>query len=335
MMMRREFVALLGGAAVASSVSWPFAARAQQADRMRRVGVLESRAADDPEGQARLAVFLQGLQELGWTDGRNVRIDYRWAAADADRYRTSAAELVALSPDVILSSASASVAVLLQTTRTVPIVFVNVIDPVGAGFVARLARPGGNATGFTPFEYSLSGKWLELFKEIAPNLTRIAILRDPAIATGIGQFAAIQAMAPSSFGVELSPIDVRDPGEIERDVAAFARESNGGLIVTSSSGAIVHRELIIMLAARHRLPAVYPFRFFVTSGGLISYGPDTTDQFRRAAGYVDRILKGEKAADLPVQAPTKYELAINLKTAKALGLTAPPSLLARADQVIE
>ena len=329
-MQRREFITLLGGAVVA----WPRAARAQQADRMRRVGVLEFRAADDREGQARLAVFLQGLQELGWTDGRNVRIDYRWAAADADRYRTYAAELVALSPDVILSSASASVAALLQTTRTVPIVFVNVIDPVGAGFVARLARPGGNATGFTPFEYSLSGKWLELFKEIAPNLTRIA-LRDPAIATGIGQFAAIQAMAPSSFGAELSPIDVRDPGEIERDVAAFARESNGGLIVTSSSGAIVHRELIIMLAALHRLPAVYPFRFFVTSGGLISYGPDTTDQFRRAAGYVDRILKGEKAADLPVQAPTKYELAINLKTAKALGLTVPPSLLARADQVIE
>jgi putative ABC transport system substrate-binding protein len=330
-MQRREFITLLGGAVVA----WPRAARAQQADRMRRVGVLESRAADDREGQARLAVFLQGLQELGWTDGRNVRIDYRWAAADADRYRTYAAELVALSPDVILSSASASVAALLQTTRTVPIVFVNVIDPVGAGFVARLARPGGNATGFTPFEYSLSGKWLELFKEIAPNLTRIAILRDPAIATGIGQFAAIQAMAPSSFGAELSPIDVRDPGEIERDVAAFARESNGGLIVTSSSGAIVHRELIIMLAALHRLPAVYPFRFFVTSGGLISYGPDTTDQFRRAAGYVDRILKGEKPAELPVQAPTKYELAINLRTAKALGLTVPPSLLDRADEVIE
>jgi putative tryptophan/tyrosine transport system substrate-binding protein len=330
-MQRREFITLLGGAVVA----WPRAARAQQADRMRRVGVLESRAADDREGQARLAVFLQGLQELGWTDGRNVRIDYRWAAADADRYRTYAAELVALSPDVILSSASASVAALLQTTRTVPIVFVNVIDPVGAGFVARLARPGGNATGFTPFEYSLSGKWLELFKEIAPNLTRIAILRDPAIATGIGQFAAIQAMAPSSFGAELSPIDVRDPGEIERDVAAFARESNGGLIVTSSLGAIVHRELIIMLAALHRLPAVYPFRFFVTSGGLISYGPDTTDQFRRAAGYVDRILKGEKPAELPVQAPTKYELAINLRTAKALGLTVPPSLLDRADEVIE
>ena len=302
---------------------------------MRRVGVLVNRAADDPEEQARLAAFLQRLQELGWTDGRNVRIDYRWAAADADRSRTYAAELVALAPDVILASASQSTAALLQTTRTVPIVFVNVVDPVGAGFVARLARPGGNATGFTPFEYSLSGKWLELLKEIAPNLTRIAILRDPAIATGIGQFAAIQAMASPSLGVELSPIDVRDGGEIERDIAAFARESNGGLIVTASSGALVHRELIIMLAARHRLPAVYPFRYFVTSGGLISYGPDPTDQFRRAAGYVDRILKGEKAADLPVQAPTKYELAINLKTAKALGLIVPQTVLARADEVIE
>ena len=326
-MRRREFISLSE-----ERRSHGRAPRAQQADRVRRVGVLVSRAADDREGQARLAAFLQGLQELGWTDGRNVRIDYRWAAADADRSRTYAAELVALAPDVILASASPSVAALLQTTRTVPIVFVNVVDPVGAGYVARLARPGGNATGFTAFEYSLSGKWLELLKEIAPNLTRIAILRDPAIAAGIGQFAAIQAMAPSSFGVELSPIDVRDGGEIERDVATFARESNGGLIVTGSSGAAVHRELIIMLAARHRLPAVYPFRYFVTSGGLISYGPDPIDEFRRAAGYVDRILKGEKAADLPVQAPTKYELAINLKTAKALGLTMPPSLLARADR---
>ena len=330
-MRRREFITLFGVAALAG----PRAARAQQADRVRRVGVLMSRAAGDPEEQARFAGFLQGLQKLGWTDGRNVRIDYRWAAADADRSRTYAAELVALAPDVILASGSTSVAALLQTTRTVPIVFVNVIDPVGAGYVARLARPGGNATGFTAFEYSLSGKWLELLKEIAPNLTRIAILRDPALAAGIGQFAAIQAMAPSSLGVELSPIDVRDGGEIERDVATFARESNGGLVVTASSGAAVHRELIIMLAARHRLPAVYPFRYFVTSGGLVSYGPDPIDVFRRAAGYVDRILKGEKAADLPVQAPTTYELAINLKTAKALGLTLPPSLLARADEVIE
>ena len=330
-MQRREFIALLGGAAVA----WPLAARAQQADRIRRVGVLDTRAADDSEGQSRLLAFRQGLQKLGWTDGRNVRVDYRWSAGDADRSRTCAAELVALTPDVILASASASVASLLQTTRTVPIVFVNVIDPVGAGYVARLARPGGNVTGFTLFEYSLSGKWLELLKEIAPNLMRIAILRDPAIATGIGQFAAIQAMAPSSFGVELSPIDVRDRGEMERDVATFARESNGGLIVTASSGAVVHREPIIMLAAQHRLPTVYPFRFFTTSGGLISYGPDPTDAFQRAAGYVDRILKGEKAADLPVQAATKYELAINLKTAKALGLTVPYKLLSIADEVIE
>ena len=330
-MRRREFIILLGGAAVA----WPLAARAQQADRMRRVGVLVSRIADDPEEQARLAAFVQGLQELGWTEGRNVRIDYRWAAGDADRSRTYAAELVALAPDVIVAAGSQSVAALEQTTRTVPIVFASVVDPVGAGYVTRLARPGGNATGFTAFEYSLSGKWLELLKEIAPNLTRIAILRDPALAAGIGQFAVIQAMAPPSFGVELSPIDVRDAGEIERDVAAFARESNGGLIVTASAGAATHSELIIMLAARHRLPAVYPFRYFVTSGGLISYGPDPTDQYRRAAGYVDRILKGEKAADLPVQSPTKYELAINLKTAKALGLTVPPLLLARADEVIE
>jgi putative ABC transport system substrate-binding protein len=330
-MRRREFITLLGGAAVA----WPRAAYAQQADRMRRVGVLLNRVADDPEEQARLAVFLQPLQELGWTDGRNVRIDYRWAAADANRSRTYAAELVALAPDVILAAGSQSTAALLQTTRTVPIVFVNVVDPVGAGYVARLARPGGNATGFSAFEYSLSGKWLELLKEIAPNLTRIAILRDPAIAAGIGQFAVIQAMASPSLGVELSPIDVRDGGEIERDVAALAREPSGGLIMTASTVTVVHFKLIIMLAARHRLPAVYPFRYFVASGGLISYGPDPTDQFRRAAGYVDRILKGEKAADLPVQAPTKYELAINLKTAKTLGLTVSPSLLARADQVIE
>ena len=319
---RRKFIAALGGSAFA----WPLAARAQQADRVRRVGVLMNLAADDPEGQARIAAFLQGLQELGWTEGRNVRIDYRWHADDADRYRTYAAELVALAPDVILASSSASTAALQQATRTVPIVFAIVVDPVGAGYVASLARPGGNVTGFTLFEYSLSGKWLELLKEIAPNLMRIAILRDPAIASGIGQFAVIQAMAPPSFGVELSPIDVRDAGEIERGVAAFARRSNGGLIVTASTGAVAHRELIIMLAARHRLPAVYFFRYYVTSGGLISYGPDPTDPFRRAAGYVDRILKGEKAADLPVQAPTKYELAINLKTAKALGLTVPPSL---------
>ena len=327
-MRRRKFITLLGSVAAAL----PLAAHAQQADRMRRVGVLVNRVADDPEEQARLAAFRQRLQELGWTDGRNVRIDYRWAAADADRSRTYAAELVALAPDVILAASSQNVAALQQTATIVPIVFANIVDPVGAGLVARLARPGGNTTGFTAFEYSLSGKWFELFREIAPNLTRIAILRDPATAAGIGQFAVIQAMAG---GVELSPIGVRDGGEIERGVAAFAREPNGGLIVTASSAAGVHRELIIRLAARHGLPAVYPFRAFVTSGGLISYGPDPTDQFRRAAGYVDRILKGEKAADLPVQAPTKYELAINLKTAKALGLTMSPSLLAQVDQVIE
>jgi putative ABC transport system substrate-binding protein len=327
-MRRREFISLLGSTAAA----WPLAAHAQQADRMRRVGVLVNRVADDPEEQARLAAFRQRLQELGWTEGRNLRIDYRWAAADADRSRTYAAELIALAPDVILAASSQNVAALQQTATIVPIVFANIVDPVGAGFVARLARPGGNTTGFTFFEYSLSGKWFELFREIAPNLTRIAILRDPATAAGIGQFAVIQAVA---FGVELSPIGVRDGGEIERDVAAFAREPNGGLIVTASSGASLHRELIIRLAAQHRLPAVYPFRSFVTSGGLISYGPDPSDPFRRAADYVDRILKGEKAADLPVQAPTKYELAINLKTAKALGLTMSPSLLARADQVIE
>jgi putative ABC transport system substrate-binding protein len=302
---------------------------------MRRVGVLLNRVADDPEEQARLAVFLQPLQELGWTDGRNVRIDYRWAAADANRSRAYAAELVALAPDVILAAGSQSTAALLQTTRTVPIVFVNVVDPVGAGYVARLARPGGNATGFSGFEYSLSGKWLELLKEIAPNLTRIAILRDPAIAAGIGQFAVIQAMASPSLGVELSPIDVRDGGEIERNIAALAREPSGGLIMTASTVTAVNFKLIIMLAARHRLPAVYPFRYFVTSGGLISYAPDPTDQFRRAAGYIDRILKGEKAADLPVQSPTKYELVVNLKTAKALGIIVPQTVLGRADEVIE
>ena len=328
-MRRREFILALGGAAVA----WPLAARAQP-ERMRRIGVLMNLAADDPESSARLTAFLQGLQQLGWTDGRNVRIDTRWAAGDADRYRKSATELVALMPDVILATGTSAVAPLQQATRTVPIVFVQVIDPVGAGLVASLARPGGNATGFTLFEYGMSGKWLELLKEIAPRVTRAAVLRDPASAPGIGQFAAIQAVAPS-LGVELSPVDVRDAGEIERAVTAFARSPNGGLIVTASPSAAVHRELIITLAARHKLPAVYPFRYFVTGGGLISYGPDIVDQYRRAAGYVDRILKGEKPADLPVQAPTKYELVINLKTAKALGLTVPPTLLARADEVIE
>jgi putative ABC transport system substrate-binding protein len=320
----------LGGTALA----WPLATHAQKAERVRRVGVLMNVAADDPEGQARLAAFLQGLQELGWTDGRNVRFDYRWAADDADRYRTYAAELVALAPDVILASTSQSVAALQQTATTFPIVFASVIDPVGAGYVASLARPGSNATGFTAFEYSMSGKLLELLKEIAPHVMRVAVLRDPAYAAGIGQFAAIQG-ASSSFGVELSPIGLHDASEIERAVASFARGSNGGLIVTASSATTIHRELIIMLAARHRLPTVYPFRYFVTDGGLISYGPNLIDIYRRAAGYVDRILKGEKPADLAVQAPTKYELVINLKTARALGLTIPDKLLATADAVIE
>jgi putative tryptophan/tyrosine transport system substrate-binding protein len=302
---------------------------------MRRIGVLMASTADDPDFRTRIAAFLQGLQQLGWDDGRNVRIDTRWATTKPDDIRRHAAELASLAPDVILAgTGTATVAPLLQATRTVPIVFAVVIDPVGAGFIDSLARPGGNATGFTIFEYSMSGKWLELLKAIAPQVTRAAVLRDPTIASGIGQFAAVQASAPS-LGLELSAVDVRDAVEIERAVTAFARSSNGGLIVTASALATRHRDLIIALAARLRLPAVYPNRYFVTGGGLISYGPDYVDQYRRAAGYVDRILKGEKPADLPVQAPTKYELAINLKTAKALGLTVPPSLLARADEVIE
>jgi putative tryptophan/tyrosine transport system substrate-binding protein len=326
---RRDFITLIGGAA-----AWPLAARAQQPERMRRVGVLMHLAADDPEGQARIAAFTQGLQELRWTIGRNVRIDYRWAAGDAERGRKYAAELVALAPDVILAAGGAVVAPLLQASRTVPIVFAQTPDPVGAGFVASLARPGGNATGFTIFEFGMGGKWLELLKEIAPRVTRAAVLRDAALAAGTGQLGAIQSVAPS-FGVELSPIDVRDAGEIERAVTAFARSPNDGLLVTGSALATVHRDLIVALAARHRLPAVYTLRLFVAGGGLISYGPDSIDPYRQAAGYVDRILKGEKPADLPVQAPTKYELVINLKTAKALGLEVPPSLLARADGVIE
>jgi ABC-type uncharacterized transport system substrate-binding protein len=325
---RRELITLLGGAA-----AWPLAARAQLPERVRRVGVLMYLAADDAEGQARLAAFTQALKQLGWSDGGNLRIDTRWATADD--IRRHAADLAALAPDVLLAgTGTATVAPLLQATRTVPIVFVTVIDPVGAGFVASLAQPGGNATGFTIYEYSMSGKWLELLKEIAPHVTRAAILRDPAVASGIGQFGAVQIVAPS-LGVELSPVDVRDADEIERAVSAFARGLNGGLIVTGSALAIVHRKLITTLAARHKLPAVYSGRSYVTAGGLISYAPDAVDQFRRAAGYVDRILKGEKPADLPVQAPTKYELVINLKTAKALGLDVPPSLLARADEVIE
>ena len=327
-MKRREFITLLGGAA-----AWPLAARAQQPDRMRRIGVFMNLASDDAEGQARNAAFLQGLQEAGWAVGRNVRIEYRWGAGDPELFRRYAAELVALAPDVILAS-GASMYALQQVTREVPIVFVQVPDPVGAGIVLSMARPGRNATGFTPFEYGVSAKWLELLKEIAPRVTRAAVVRDPAIPTGTGQLGAIQSVAPS-FGVELSPVDVRDVREIEGTVAAFARGSNGGLIVTASALAVVHREVIITLATRYKLPAVFFLRSFVTDGGLISYGPDSMDQFRRAAGYVDRILKGEKPADLPVQAPTKYELVINLKTAKALGLTVPPTLLARADEVIE
>jgi ABC-type uncharacterized transport system substrate-binding protein len=327
---RREFISLVGGAAAA----WPLAARAQQPERVRRIGVLMSLAADNPDAQARTAAFLQRLQQLGWTVGQNVLIETRWSAGDVASNRKYAAELVALAPDVILASGSAAAGPLLQATRTVPIVFTSITDPVGAGFVDSLARPGGNATGFTSFEYGNSGKWLELLKEIAPRLTRVAVLRDPAIAAGIGQFGAIQSAAPS-LGVEVSPLNVRDAGEMERAFAAFSRSSNGGLIVTSSSLAFDHRELIITLAARLKLPAVYNNRFFVTGGGLISYGPDRIDQLRRAAGYVDRVLKGEKPADLPVQGPTKYELVINLKTAKALDIEVPPTLLARADEVIE
>ena len=329
-MKRRQFIFLLGGAAAA----WPLAARAQQAERVRRIGVLIYQAADDAEGQARLAAFTQALKQLGWSDGRNLRIDTRWATAE-DILRRHAAELVALAPDVLVAaSGTATVAPLLQATRTVPIVFVITIDPVGAAFVASLARPGGNATGFMAYEYSMSGKWLELLKEIAPSVTRAAVLRDPAVASGIGQFGAVQIVAPS-FGVELIPVDVRDIGEIERAVAAFASRSNGGLIVTASALGTVHRQTIIALAARHKLPAVYFNRAYVTAGGLISYAPDVIDEYRRAAGYVDRILRGEKPADLPVQAPTKYELIVNLKTAKALGLEVPPTLLAHADEVIE
>jgi putative tryptophan/tyrosine transport system substrate-binding protein len=328
---RREFITVLASAAAA----WPLAARAQQGEGIRRIGVLMASAADDSENQARMAAFLQGLAQLGWTDGRNLWIDTRWATTNADDLRRHAAELAALAPDVLIAATgTATAAPLLQATRIVPIVFVIVIDPVGAGFVASLARPGGNATGFTAFEYGVSGKWLELLKEVAPGVTRVAVLRDPAVASGIGQFAAVQAVAPS-LGVELSPIDTRDAPEIERAVTVFARSGNSGLIVTPSPVANRHRELITALAARHNLPAVYAFRFYVTAGGLISYGPDTIDQYRRAAAYVDRILKGEKPADLPVQAPTKYELVINLKTAKALGLEIPSSVLARADEVIE
>jgi putative tryptophan/tyrosine transport system substrate-binding protein len=327
---RREFIVTLGGAAAV----WPLTAHAQQSDRVRRIGVLMPLVQDNPVGQARIAALLQELQQLGWTDGRNVEIDIRWAGPNAEKLRKHAAELVKLAPDVVLANGSVAVAPLLQVTRTVPIVFVIVPDPVGAGFVDNLARPGGNATGFMQFEYSLSGKWLELLKQIAPRVTRAAVLRDPAIPAGTGQFGAIQSVAPS-VGVEVSPVGVSDAGEIERAVAAFARSANGGLIVTGSSLAQFHRNLIVTLTARHKLPAVYFERFFVTGGGLISYGPDLVDQYRRAAGYIDRILKGAKPADLPVQTPVKYETVINLKTANALGLDIPAIVLARADEVIE
>jgi putative ABC transport system substrate-binding protein len=327
---RRQFITLLGGAAV----SWPMAARAQQGERMRRIGVFMHFASGDAEGQARIGAFLQGLQEFGWAIGSNVQIDYRWSAGDPERGRRDAAELLALSPDVILATGGATLGPLHQATRTVPIVFMLIPDLVGAGFVENLARPGGNLTGFAVFEYGFGTKYVELLKEIAPRVTRVAVLRDAATTSGTGQFAAIQALAPS-FGLEVIPLNVRDGGEIERAVTSFARSSNGGLIVTGSGLAAVNRELIVALAARYKLPAVYYQRFFVTDGGLISDGPNTIDPYRRAASYVDRILKGEKPADLPVQEPTRVVLAINLKTAKALGLEVPPTLLARADEVIE
>jgi ABC-type uncharacterized transport system substrate-binding protein len=328
-MKRRYFLGVLGGAA-----AWPLAVRAQKAGRVRRIGFITNFSADDPEGQARNAAFLQGLQELGWTVGRNVRIDYRWGGTDTDRVRKNAAELLALGPDVIMAPGGSTVRALQQATSSVPIVFGEVTDPVGGGLVASLAKPGGNTTGFASFEYGMGAKWLELLKEIAPSVTRVAILRDSIGVGGGGQYGAIQAVA-SSFGVEVRPVDARDAGEIERTVAAFAREPNGSLIVTANRFAELDRDPVITLAARHKLPAVYYERFFVAAGGLTSYGPDLIDQYRRAAGYVDRILKGDRPADLPVHAPTKYELVINLKTAKALGLEVPASLLARADEVIE
>ena len=327
-MRRREFITLAGGAAA----SWPLAARAQE--RIRRVGVLMNASPEDSEGQSYVAAFQQGMQEIGWNVGRNLRIDLRWGGNDAERWRRYAGELVATSPDVIVAAGGAIVTALRRVSRTVPIVFAQSIDPVGSGIAASLARPGGNATGFAQFEFSLSGKWPELLKEIAPGLKRVGVLREAANAAGIGQWAMIQGAATAG-GLEVSPLAVNEPGEIERGIAAFAREPNGGLVVSVASSTTLHRTAIIAGAARHRLPAVYPYRYFVTAGGLISYGPDLLGQYRNAAGYVDRILKGEKPADLPVQSPTKYELAVNLKTAKAIGLTVPPSVLARADEVIE
>jgi len=329
-MRRREFITFLGGAVAA----WPLTARAQQPERMRRIALLTGITGEDLLTKARIAAFLQELQRLGWTEGRNLRIDSRAGAGNLVTMRKYAAELVALAPDVILASGAASVTSLREATHTVPIVFTIVVDPVGAGFVEKLSRPAGNATGFMLFEYSLSGKWVELLKQVAPSVTQAAVLRDPAITAGIGQFAVIQAVAPS-LGLEVSAINVSDAREIERAVTTFARQPNGGLIVTAGPLTNIHRDLIVTLAARHKLPAVYWDRTSVTGGGLISYGADTLGQQRQAASYVDRILKGEKPADLPVQAPNKYELVINLKTAKTLGITVPPALLASADEVIE
>jgi ABC-type uncharacterized transport system substrate-binding protein len=327
---RRQFIVMVAG----SAAVWPLVVRAQQPERVRRVGVLMNLAADDSEGQVRYAVFLQSLQQLGWSVGHNLRIDYRWSAGNGERVRKHAAELIALAPDVILATGGSTMGPLLQATRTVPIVFVQVTDPVGGGFVNNLAHPGGNATGFTQFEMGISAKWLELLKQIAPRVTQAAVIRDHTLSAGVGQLAAIQAVAPS-FGVELRPVGVRDAAEIERAITEFARGPNGGLITVTGLSTMVHRDLIVALAARYGLPAVYPYRVYATGGGLISYGPDTVDPYRRAAGYVDRVLKGEKPADLPVQAPTRYELVINQKTARALGLSVPPTLLARADEVIE
>jgi putative ABC transport system substrate-binding protein len=326
---RRQFITLLGGAAGA----WPLAARAQKAEQTRRIGVLMGRR-EDPSNDARIEVFVQRLRQLGWIEGRNVQFDYRWGAAEADRTRRSAEELVALAPDVILTSGSPTLGALLQATRTVPIVFASVPDPVGAGFVDSLARPSGNATGFTIFEYSMTGKSLELLKEIAPGVSRVAFLREAGIAAASGQFAALQMAAPS-LGIEVNPINVRDAAELERAIVSFSRLPNSGLVVAGSTNVAVHRELIIKFAARHKVPAVYFDRYFVADGGLISYGPNLLNNYPRAAEYVDRILKGEKLADLPVQAPTKYELVLNLKTAKSLGLAVPDTVLARADEVIE
>jgi putative ABC transport system substrate-binding protein len=329
-MRRRDFIKVMAGSAAAT---WPLLARAQQGERARHIGVLMNVPEDEPNGQARFAAFLQGMQQLGWANGRNIQIDTRWGGNDA-KMRKNAAELVALAPEIILAAGSASMGPLMQISGTVPIVFLNVPDPVGAGYVNSLARPGGNATGFSLFEYSIGGKWLDLLKQVAPEVNRVAVLRDSAISAGLGQYGAIQSAA-SSFGVEASAVNLRDASEIERDIAAFATTSGGGLIVSASPVATRHRDLIVTLAARHKLPAIYFERYFVADGALISYGPDIIDQYRRAPSYVDRILKGEKPADLPVQAPTKYELVINLKTAKALGLNVPNTLIGRADQLIE